>query len=72
MGSDSDGASPNPQEQLDFQLHFRGGQKADGHIERLSKSLPATVESFLAQLNDLTAANFLCEDVSEIILLLEV
>ena len=34
--------------------------------------LPADVENFLSELNDLTAANFLCEDVGEIILPLEV
>ena len=34
--------------------------------------LPADVESFLTELNDLTAANFLCEDVGEVILPLEV
>ena len=34
--------------------------------------LPADVENFLSELNDLTAANFLCENVGEIILPLEV
>ncbi len=34
--------------------------------------LPADVEGFLSELNDLTAANFLCEDVGEIVIPLEV
>ena len=34
--------------------------------------LPADVESFLTELNDLTAANFLCEDVGEVVIPLEV
>ena len=34
--------------------------------------LPADVESFLAELNDLTAANFLCEELGEIVIPLEV
>ena len=34
--------------------------------------LPADVESFLAELNDLTAANFLCEEVGEVVIPLEV
>ena len=34
--------------------------------------LPADVEGFLSELNDLTAANFLCEEVGEVILPLEV
>jgi len=34
--------------------------------------LPAQVEKFLAELNDLTAANFLCEELGEVVLPLEV
>lgn len=34
--------------------------------------LPADVESFLTELNDLTAANYLCEDVGEVVIPLEV
>ena len=33
--------------------------------------LPADVESFLTELNDLTAANFLCEEVGEVVIPLE-
>ena len=34
--------------------------------------LPADVEGFLSELNDLTAANFLCEEVGEVVIPLEV
>ena len=34
--------------------------------------LPAQVEKFLAELNDLTAANFLCEELGEILIPVEV